>query len=352
MILLTVPVVFSDNLAPIPAAKAQVNAWFHANVKPLADRKATLDPALATAEATPKVIKVMQDGSGEFKTVADAIKSVPAGNTNRVIISIGPGKYNEKLRIDRTKKFVTLYGDPKALPTLVFDGTSAKFGTVESATLIVEADYFTAVNIIFLNSAPRPIGKKMGGQATAFRISGDKAALYNCQMRGFQDTHLDDTGKHFFKDCYIEGTVDFIYGRGQSIYLNNEIHVVPGDNEAMITAQARESEADNSAFVFAHCTVTGSGGTTVLGRAWRPYSRVVFAYTEMSNVITPEGWSNNLHPEFDKTLYYGEFKNTGPGADPVKRAPFTKQLAEADAKKFLSLGFIEGSKWLLPPHSV
>ncbi|KAA8533919.1 hypothetical protein F0562_031436 [Nyssa sinensis] len=120
----------------------------------------------------------------------------------------------------------------------------------------------------------------------------------------------------------------------------------------MITAHARESEADNSAFVSAYCTVTGSGGTTILGRAWRPYSRVIFAYTEMSNVITPQGWSNNLHPEFDKTLYYGEFKNTDPGPDPAKRAPFTKQLAEADAQKFLSLGFIEGSNWLLPPHSV
>ncbi|KAA8533934.1 hypothetical protein F0562_031451 [Nyssa sinensis] len=350
LLLLAVPIVFSDDKAPIPANKAQLNTWFQTHVKPFSERKGTLAPELAAAEATPKVIKVRKDGSGDFKSITDAVKSIPAGNTQRVIVSIGGGRYNEKVRIERTKPFVTFYGDPKAMPTMVFDGTSAKCGTVESATLIVESNYFSAVNIIFLNSAPRPKGKKMGGQATAFRISGDKAAIYGCQMRGFQDTHLDDAGKHLFKDCYIEGTVDFIFGRGQSIYLNTEIHVIPGDNEAYITAHARESTADNSAFVFVHCSVTGSGKTAVLGRAWRPYSRVIFAYSQLSDAINPEGWSHNYHPNYASTLFYGEYKNTGPGADLAKRVPFTKKLTDASAKPFLNLGFIEASKWLLPPH--
>jgi len=56
-------------------------------------------------------------------------------------------------------------------------------------------------------------------QAAALRTGGDKASLYNCKMFGFQDTFCDDSGKHFFKDCYIEGTVDFIFGNGKSLYL-------------------------------------------------------------------------------------------------------------------------------------
>ena len=57
------------------------------------------------------------------------------------------------------------------------------------------------------------------GQALAMRINGDKAAFYNCRFYGFQDTLCDDIGNHFFKDCYIEGTYDFIFGRGASLYL-------------------------------------------------------------------------------------------------------------------------------------
>jgi pectin methylesterase-like acyl-CoA thioesterase len=69
------------------------------------------------------------------------------------------------------------------------------------------------------NSSPRPDPRQKGGQALALRIAGDKAALYNCKIKGFQDTVCDDKGNHFFKDCYVEGSVDFIFGSGKSLYL-------------------------------------------------------------------------------------------------------------------------------------
>ena len=69
------------------------------------------------------------------------------------------------------------------------------------------------------NSAPRPDPYRKDGQALALRINGDKAAFFNCKFLGFQDTLCDDRGFHFFKDCYIEGTVDFIFGRGTSLYV-------------------------------------------------------------------------------------------------------------------------------------
>nr|GMC85815.1 pectinesterase 1-like [Ipomoea batatas] len=105
------------------------------------------------------------------------------------------------------------------MPSITFHSTAAKDGTVASATVIVEADYFTAVNLNILNSAPRPDGKRKGAQAVALTQSGDKAAYYNCKLYGFQDTFCDDKGRHFFKDCYIEGTVDFIFGNGKTLYL-------------------------------------------------------------------------------------------------------------------------------------
>lgn len=145
---LTTNVVLSDDNVPIPADKAQLNTWFNSNVKPLAQRKDSLDPALVTAEEGAKVVKVMQDGSGDFKTITDAIKSIPSGNTKRVIVYIGGANYNEKIKIERTQPFVTLYGEPGNMPNLTYGGTAAQYGTVDSATLIVEGDYFVAANIV------------------------------------------------------------------------------------------------------------------------------------------------------------------------------------------------------------
>lgn len=89
-----------------------------------------------------------QNGRGDFKTLTEAINSVPVGNKERVIIKLGHGEYKEKVTIDRNKPFITLYGDPNAMPVLTFDGTAAEYGTVDSATLIVMSDYFMAINII------------------------------------------------------------------------------------------------------------------------------------------------------------------------------------------------------------
>ncbi|XP_059317979.1 pectinesterase 1-like [Lycium ferocissimum] len=349
ILIFIIPRVFSDDSIPIPADKSQLNSWFDANVKPLDTRKDTLDPALVAAEANKSIIKVRADGSGDFKTLTDAIKSIPEGNKRRVIISIGGGNYTEKVKIERSKPFITLYGDSKNVPNIIFNATAKEYNTVDSATVIVESEYFSAVNINFVNSAPRPDGKRELAQAAALRTGGDKASLYNCKMYGFQDTFCDDSGKHFFKDCYIEGTVDFIFGNGKSLYLNTEMHVIPGDPMAMITAHARAVDNVDSGYSFVHCMITGTGNTAYLGRAWKPFSKVVFSYTDMSDVVHPEGWSDNGKTDYDKSVYYGEYNSKGAGATMNRRAGYVKKLTDAEIKPFISLGYIEGSKWLLPP---
>ncbi|KAH7578655.1 hypothetical protein JRO89_XS01G0411200 [Xanthoceras sorbifolium] len=348
-IVLTGHVVFSGDVTPIPAQPSAVNRWFAANVKPFASRKGSLDPALEAAEVNPQVIKVRKDGSGDFRKITDAINSIPEGNTRRVIIWIGAGEYKEKIRIERNKPFITFYGNPNAMPVITYSGTALQYGTVDSASLIVESDYFVAANIIIANSAPRPDGVRKGAQAVALRIGGNKAAFYRCKMIGFQDTLCDDKGYHFFKDCYIEGTVDFIFGRAKSLYVNTELRVLGDKGMTVITAQARDSSSEDCGFSFVHCQITGTGSGTYLGRAWMPSPRVVFSYTTMSSVVNPAGWSNNFQTEREKTVFFGEYKSSGPGANPATRAKFTKQLTEAQARPFMVLGYIQGSKWLLPP---
>ncbi|GAA0186886.1 hypothetical protein LIER_34174 [Lithospermum erythrorhizon] len=291
-ILVLIPIAFSNDVTPIPADASQVQSWFNQHVQPLSARMGTVDPALANAEASVKVIRVAKDGTGNFNNIKAALSSIPQDNKNRIIIRIGPGTYKERIKVEWTKPFVTFYGDPNNMPLLVSEGNANTYGTMDSATLIVEADYFSAVNVMIQNTSPRPTGKPKQ-QALAMRIAADKASFYNCKFFGFQDTLCDNFGKHFYKDCYIEGTVDFIFGDGKSIYLNCEFHVIPGDQMAMIAAQSGGRKAEDEGFSMVHCKVTGTGGIAYLGRAWMRYPKVVYSYCHLSDVVQKEGWFNS-----------------------------------------------------------
>ncbi|KAL5995761.1 putative pectinesterase 63 [Asimina triloba] len=338
-----------------PADYADLDRWIATNVKAFDDRvaeiengiDAQLERRLVAAEKRKRVITVRQDGSGDFRRVTDAVNSVPAGNAVRTVIEIGSGVYKEKIVVDRSRPLITFYGQPNAMPTLTFDGTAAKYGTVDSASVAVESNYFMAVNIIFENSAPEPKLGVQGAQAVAMRIGGDKAAFYNCKFYGYQDTLCDQMGRHFFKDCFIQGTVDFVFGNGRSIYLNCELHSV-GTGEIAITAQARKTVADKSGFSFVHCKITGTGNV-FLSRAWMQSSRVVFAYTYMGSLVNPKGWDDKGFTDRDRTVYYGEYKCMGPGSSTQQRVSYGRVLKDKQAKPFISTTFIRAATWLLPP---
>lgn len=137
--------------------------------------------------------------------------------------------------------------------------------------------------------------------APAANIAADKASFYRCGFVGLQDTLSDSQGRHYFESCYIEGAIDFIWGNGQSFYKKCVLNVTTDrlgrGLSAYITAQGRDSEKDNSRFVFDSCTVVGTG-PAFLGRAYRNHSTVLFFRTYMNNIITPQGWDawfNTVH---------------------------------------------------------
>ncbi|XP_068646729.1 probable pectinesterase 53 [Aristolochia californica] len=235
--------------------------------------------------------------AGEFVSIQEAVNSVPDFRKCRVVISIGAGIYTEKVIIHSSKPYITLEGAGAHKTILQWADKAKQVGsngkpisTFNTSTIAIDADYFIAKKISFKNTAPRRRSGEEGTQGVAVRISGDAAMFTNCKFHGAQDTLYDHMGRHYFKNCYIEGTVDFIFGNGLSIYDNCEIHAI-GNRYGALTAQRRDNMLDDTGFSFIHCKVTGSGAF-YLGRAWGTFSRVVFAYTYMDKIITSRGWEN------------------------------------------------------------
>ncbi|XP_052182406.1 probable pectinesterase 53 isoform X2 [Diospyros lotus] len=289
--------------------------------------------------------------AGDFTTIQAAIDSLPFVNLFRVVIKVHAGVYSEKVSIPPLKSFVTVQG-AGAEKTIVQWGDTAMtrgpngkpLGTFASATFAVNAPYFIAKNITFKNTTPLPAPGAMGAQAVAFRISADTAAFVGCRFLGAQDTLYDHVGRHYYKDCYIEGSVDFIFGNALSLFEGCQVHAIARVTGA-VTAQGRKSLLEESGFSFVRCKVTGSGAL-YLGRAWGPFSRVVFAYTYMDNIIIPQGWHNWGDPNRELTVFYGQYKCTGPGARFAGRVSWSRELTDEEAKPFISLSFVDGAEWI------
>ncbi|KAM7277026.1 hypothetical protein ACFE04_018892 [Oxalis oulophora] len=288
---------------------------------------------------------------GDFTTIQDAIDSLPAINLLRVVINVHAGVYTEKVNIPLLKSFITIEGEGVD-DTIVEWGDTAKtlgpkglpLGTMNSATFAVNSAYFIAKNITFKNTTPVPAPRAQGVQAVAFRISGDTAAFLGCKFLGAQDTLYDQKGRHYYKDCYIEGTVDFIFGDGLSLFEGCVVHAIAPVIGA-VTAQSRSSMLEDTGFSFLNCRIIGSGAL-FLGRAWGPFSRVIFAYTYMDNIIIPKGWHDWGDPKREMTVFYGQYKCTGPGAAFGGRVSWSRELTDEEAKPFISLSYIDGSEWI------
>ncbi|KAH7296277.1 hypothetical protein KP509_26G016900 [Ceratopteris richardii] len=247
-----------------------------------------------------KIIKVSKEpGEADFQSIQAAIDSVPKNNVQRTIIQVAAGRYVEKVKIPKTKPYITLIGAGMNATTITWDDTAAtSLSTLKSATFSVMSLGFVAKDIAFENTAPPPPPGAVGRQAVAFQISGDHSALYNCAFLGAQDTLYDHKGRHFFKDCWIQGSIDFIFGDGLSLYESCVLYAIDTPSGSL-TAQKRKTADENTGFAFLNCTVTGTG-LVLLGRAWGAYSRVVYLYTHLDVVILPGGWNDWGIPSREK----------------------------------------------------
>ncbi|KAH7436675.1 hypothetical protein KP509_05G030500 [Ceratopteris richardii] len=254
---------------------------------------------------------------------------------------------SEKVTIPYNKPFIALQGAGRENTVITWQDRASVFGTANSATFSVNTPRFIAKGVAFRNAAPPPSPGAYGGQAVAVLLNGDMMAFYECAFFGAQDTLFDYYGRHYFKDCYIEGSIDFIFGHGQSIFKGCHLVVTAqsGYISGSITAQNRNDPDDQGGFVFLNCTIMGTG-YVYLGRAWGSYSRVVFLNTYMSNIIVPDGWYDWGQPSRQRTVYYGQYKCSGPGANTDGRVSWSHELSDSEAQPFLQLSFINAGTWL------
>ncbi|KAL8456706.1 hypothetical protein ACS0TY_034811 [Phlomoides rotata] len=304
---------------------------------------------------TTSVFCVDPNGCCNFTTVQAAVDAVGVMSMKRNIIWINNGIYFEKVIVPKSKPNITFQGQGYTSTAIVWNDTAnSAHGTFYSASVQVFSSNFIAKNISFMNVAPMPGPGAVGAQAVALRIAGDEAAFWGCGFFGAQDTLHDDRGRHYFKDCYIQGSIDFIFGNGKSFYEDCRMTSIAspvaaggrGVNGA-VTAQGRGSKDENSGFAFVKCSIGGTGRIW-LGRAWRPFSTAVFAYTTMSDIIAPEGWNDFNDPTRDQSIFYGEYNCTGDGASTALRAPYAQKLNDTQALPFLNVSFIDADQWLQP----
>ncbi|MDB5191126.1 MAG: pectin esterase [Segetibacter sp.] len=282
-----------------------------------------------------KRITVAQDGSGDFKLVQQAFDAVPLKNRKPVTIFIKNGIYQEKLTLDTSKSFVTVIGEDKFKTILTYNDHTGKISpsgatinTRTSFTFVVKANDIRLENITIRNEAGFD-----AGQAVGLEVLGDRAVIINCRIAGHQDILFTSANKsrQYYKDCYIEGTTDFIFGSSKVWFEKCHIH---SKKNSHITAASTPKEHAYG-YVFNECIFTADSNVNkvTLGRPWQPYSSVTYLNCFLDRHIIPAGWDNWKNTENEKTARYSEYNNYGPGADTSARVKWSRQLTGEEAKK-------------------
>ncbi|EOA28705.1 hypothetical protein CARUB_v10024933mg, partial [Capsella rubella] len=312
--------------------------------------------------ATPKVLKmnadivVAKDGTGNYTTLKEAVDAVPDNNKKRFIIYLKRGVYKETIEIGEMKTNLMLIGDGRDI-SLLTGSLNFKDGytILKSATLATCANGFIALDLWFQNTAG-----PTKNQAVALRVNADLSVIYRCRIDGYQDTLFAEQHRQFYRDCYITGTIDFIFGDAAAVFQNCEIVArkpLSGQSN-VLTAQGRIKPTRNSGFSLQRCNITASldlspvKGTvkSFLGRPWKNFSRVVIMQSFIGDFIDPAGWTPMDHDVGRlSTLFYGEYENKGLGADTRRRVKWQGYKLITDPKEALEFtvtSLINGELWL------
>ena len=282
----------------------------------------------AWAQERQDTIVVSRVGTGNFRTLQEAIESARAFMDYTVTIYVKNGVYKEKVIVPSWVENIDIIGEDRDKTIITYDDHANinKMGTFRTYTVKVEGSDITFKNLTIENNAAQL------GQAVALHTEGDRLKFINCRILGNQDTIY--TGAKFtrlyFKDCYIDGTTDFIFGPSTALFEDCIIH---SKRNSYVTAASTPKEAKYG-YVFKHCKLTAEPGVdkVYLGRPWRPYAYTLFIECELGKHIVLAGWHNWGKQSNEETARYMEYKNTGEGANASERVAWSKQLTKKEAE--------------------
>ena len=289
-------------------------------------------------------ITVAADGSGDYRTLTEAMEGIRAFMDYRVTVNIRPGVYREKVVIPAWIENVECRGAGPDSTVITWGDYAAldNMGTFRSYTMKVEGCDLTFRDLTVENSAGEV------GQAVALHTEGDRLKFENCRFRGNQDTVFTGgrNSRLLFDNCYIEGTTDFIFGPSTALFRDCTLH---SKRNSYITA-ASTPETTAVGYVMHRCRLTAADGVdkVYLGRPWRPYASTYFIDCEMGSHIVASGWHNWRNPDNEKTARYGEAGSTGPGAEKADRVGWATVLSPSEAMRLADPAVI----FATPPGAV
>jgi len=301
----------------------------------------TLTASAAGQYDNPDTLFVARDGTGQFRTVGEAIEVCRAFMDYHKVIYVKNGTYKEKLILPSWLTNIEICGESPEKTIITYDDhanimedispltthlSPQKIGTFRTYTLKIEGSSITLKNITIENNSARL------GQAVALHTEGDRITIVNCRLLGHQDTVYTGVAgtRLFFKDCYIEGTTDFIFGPSTAWF---EGCTINSRANSYITAASTPQNVPYG-YVFNNCRLTADEGIdkVYLGRPWRDYGYTVFMNCELGRHIRPEGW-HHWREEAKQTARYMEYNNRGEGANTSARVAWSRQLTKKEASQ-------------------
>ncbi|CAI0448190.1 unnamed protein product [Linum tenue] len=286
---------------------------------------------------------VAKDGTGNYETISAAIAA--ASGRSRFVIYVKAGIYEEKIRTNKDE--ITLVGDGK-YATVIVGGDSVNGGSTMPGS--ITGDGFIARDIGFQNTAGPG-----GEQAVALYAASDRSVFYRCSITGHQDTLYALALRQFYRECDVSGTIDFIFGNAAAVFQSCSLLLRrprPG-NSVVVFANGRTDPGQTTGFSLQASRISAGpdlgGFECYLGRPWKQYSRAVVMESSIDGTVSSKGWAEwPGQGSYSKTLYFGEFSNSGPGAGTSGRVRWAgfHVMGPQEAAKFTVANFIAGSSWL------
>jgi pectinesterase len=326
---------------------------------------------LAPGASAATTITVAADGSGNYTTVQAAVDSVAADNTGAVTINIKPGTYRGVVTVPANKPFITLAGTGTAAGQVVIveghaagqtNSSGGTYGTSGSASVFIQANDTTVRNLTMSNDFDEAANELSGEQAVAVNTSGDRVQFDNVRILGNQDTLLVNSPnastvrRLYVRNSYVEGDVDFIFGRGTMVFQNGTVHSLTRgstSNNGYITAAATDIN-NKFGYLFWGTALTSNAPakTVYLGRPWHPSGdvnargQVLYRGVAMGAHIRDDPWTDMSGFSW-KEARFAEYSSTGEGAVVNADRP---QMTAATAAEYTPTLYLAGSDGWNPIH--